>query len=59
MAASLMDVSGRARTLPETRKCIERIGVPYENRTRVAAVKEKRPGVIKRNLAAGIALYRI
>ena len=32
-------------------------GVPYGSRTRVAAVKEKRP-VIQRNLAAWIALYR-
>jgi hypothetical protein len=28
---------------------IERIGVPYEIRTRVAAVKEKQPIVIQRN----------
>ena len=34
------------------------IGVPYGSRTRVAAVKEKRPMVIQRNLAAWIALYR-
>ena len=33
-------------------------GVPYGNRTRVAAVKEMRPIVIQRNLAAWIALYR-
>src|SRR5436190_2247470 len=33
-------------------------GVPYEIRTRVTAVKEKRPVVIQRNLAAWIALYR-
>jgi len=32
-----------------------RIGVPYGSRTRVAAVKEKRPAVIQRNLAAWIA----
>ncbi len=36
---------------------IESIGVPYGSRTRVAAVKEKRPIVIQRNLAAWIALY--
>ncbi len=30
----------------------------YGSRTRVAAVKEKRPIVIQRNLAAWIALYR-
>jgi hypothetical protein len=30
-------------------------GVPYGSRTRVAAVKEKRPIVIQRNLAAWIA----
>ncbi|MDX6575044.1 MAG: hypothetical protein QOE96_997 [Blastocatellia bacterium] len=34
------------------------VGVPYGSRTRVAAVKEKRPIVIQRNLAAWIALYR-
>ena len=34
-------------------------GVPYGSRTRVAAVKEKRPIVIQRNFAAWIALYRI
>ena len=33
-------------------------GVPYGSRTRVAAVKEKGPMVIQRNLAAWIALYR-
>ena len=33
-------------------------GVPYGSRTRVAAVKEKGPIVIQRNLAAWIALYR-
>ena len=33
-------------------------GVPYGSRTRVAAVKEKRPLVIQRNFAAWIALYR-
>ena len=33
-------------------------GVPYGSRTRVAAVKEKRPIVIQRNFAAWIALYR-
>jgi len=36
-----------------------RIGVPYGSRTRVAAVKEKRPIVIQRNFAAWIALYRM
>jgi hypothetical protein len=35
-----------------------KFGVPYGSRTRVAAVKEKRPIVIQRNLAAWIALYR-
>ena len=35
-----------------------KFGVPYGSRTRVAAVKEKRPLVIQRNLAAWIALYR-
>ena len=34
------------------------VGVPYGSRTRVAAVKEKRPIVIQRNFAAWIALYR-
>ena len=34
------------------------VGVPYGSRTRVAAVKEKRPIVIQCNLAAWIALYR-
>jgi hypothetical protein len=34
------------------------IGVPYGSRTRVAAVKEKRPIVIQRNFPAWIALYR-
>jgi len=34
-------------------------GVPYGSRTRVAAVKEKRPIVIQWNLAAWMALYRI
>jgi hypothetical protein len=33
-------------------------GVPYGNRTRVAAVKEKRPVVIQKNFAAWVALYR-
>jgi hypothetical protein len=33
-------------------------GVPYGSRTRVAAVKEKRPMVIQWNYAAWIALYR-
>src|SRR5713226_9064653 len=33
-------------------------GVPYGNRTRVTAVKERRPIVIQRNFAAWIALYR-
>ncbi len=37
---------------------IESNGVPYGNRTRVAAVKEKRITVIQGNLAAWIALYR-
>jgi len=34
-------------------------GVPYGSRTRGAAVKEKQPNVIQRNLAALIALYRL
>jgi hypothetical protein len=38
---------------------LENVGVPYGSRTRVAAVKEKRPIVIQGNLAAWIALYRI
>ncbi len=38
------------------RKVIENFGVPYGSRTRVAAVKGKRPIVIQRNLAAWIAL---
>jgi len=33
-------------------------GVPYGSRTRVAAVKEKRPIVIQGDFAAWIALYR-
>jgi hypothetical protein len=45
-------------TLSEIRKMLRNFGVPYGNRTRVAAVKEKRPIVIQRNLAAWIALYR-
>src|SRR5688572_29307632 len=40
-------------------KILRENGVPYGSRTRVAAVKEKRPNVIQRNLAAWIALYRI
>jgi len=40
-------------------KDAEEIGVPYGSRTRVAAVKERRPIVIQGNLAAWIALYRI
>src|ERR1043166_9593414 len=36
----------------------EVFGVPYGSRTRVAAVKEKRPIVIQWDLAAWIALYR-
>jgi len=35
-----------------------RIGVPYEIRTRVTAVKEKRFTVIQGNLAAWIAVHR-
>ena len=42
---------------PDSTKCLG-IGVPYGSRTRVAAVKEKRPIVIQPNLAAWIALYR-
>jgi len=34
------------------------LNVPYGSRTRVAAVKEKRPIVIQQALAAWIALYR-
>jgi hypothetical protein len=37
-------------------KNAEEIGVPYGSRTRVAAVKEKRPIVIQWNFAAWIAL---
>jgi len=44
---------------PSALHYIENIGVPYGSRTRAAAVKEKRPGVIQWNLAAWIALYRI
>jgi hypothetical protein len=36
---------------------IESIGVPYGSRTRVAAVKGKRPVVIQENLAARIAHF--
>jgi hypothetical protein len=43
---------------PDARFGGEGVGVPYGSRTRVAAVKEKRPFVIQRNLAAWIALYR-
>jgi hypothetical protein len=35
-----------------------KFGVPYESRTRVAAVKEKRITVIQENFATWIALYR-
>jgi hypothetical protein len=35
-----------------------RLPCKERSRTRVAAVKEKRPIVIQRNLAAWIALYR-
>jgi hypothetical protein len=34
------------------------VGVPYGSRTRVAAVKVKRPIGISRDVAAWIALYR-
>ena len=37
---------------------LKNVGVPYGSRTRVAAVKEKRPIVIQWNFAAWIALYR-
>src|SRR5437867_1858931 len=37
---------------------LRNVGVPYGSRTRVAAVKEKRPIVIQWNFAAWIALYR-
>ena len=40
------------------RQMVESIGVPYGSRTRVAAVKGKRPIVIQRNFAAWIALDR-
>ncbi len=40
-------------------KNAEDFGVPYGNRTRVTAVKEKGPMVIQWNFAAWIALYRI
>ena len=43
----------------ERQEPAQEFGVPYGSRTRVAAVKEKRPIVIQRNLAAWIALYRI
>ena len=39
-------------------KNAEEFGVAYGSRTRVAAVKERRPIVIQWNLAAWIALYR-
>jgi len=38
--------------------CSAQSGVPYGNRTRVAAVKENRPIVIQRKPAAWIALVR-
>jgi hypothetical protein len=41
-----------------SRSVSDSFGVPYGNRTRVAAVKEKRPIVMQRNLAAWMALYR-
>jgi len=44
---------------PEALRFFRMFGVPYGSRTRVAAVKEKRPIVIQRNFAAWIALYRI
>jgi hypothetical protein len=44
-------------TQPNSATALE-VGVPYGCRTRVAAVKEKRPIVIQRNFAAWIALYR-
>jgi hypothetical protein len=34
------------------------VGLPYGSRTRVAAVKVKRPIGISRDVAAWIALYR-
>ena len=45
-------------TLAKISKLLRENGVPYGSRTRVAAVKEKGPVVIQRNLAAWIALYR-
>src|SRR5215510_8512586 len=56
----------RARSTQEVARLVEvsmprdrrNFGVPYGNRTRVAAVIEKRPIVIQRNSAAWIALYR-
>jgi hypothetical protein len=68
--AFLADTVGRCRETFVTRgyrtktfrsylgcKLLSVFGVPYGNRTRVAAVKEKRPNVIQRKLAAWIALY--
>jgi hypothetical protein len=55
------DPSARPRTRPHKTsifKNAEEFGVPYGIRTRVAAVKEKRPIVIQRNFAAWIGLYR-
>ena len=62
-AAPAQKVSG-ARTIVEfrrrdaqsNRKNAQEVGVPYGNRTRVAAVIEKRPILIQRVLAAWIAL---
>ena len=51
-------LNGRARSAA-LHKFFRIFGVPYGSRTRVAAVKEKGPIVIQRNLAAWIALYRI
>ena len=54
MGRALLKCGGPTRI----RKNAKEFGVPYGSRTRVAAVKEKRPMVIQRNLAAWIALYR-
>jgi hypothetical protein len=54
----LMEVPGRAAERFESSRFFGIFGVSYGSRTRVAAVKEKQPIVIQRNLAAWIALYR-
>src|SRR5215831_17656146 len=69
-AANIASVGSQARrarpltwvmnwsAIRQTVKFLRKNGVPYEIRTRVTAVKEKRFTVIKRNSAAWIALYR-